>query len=75
MSCIVMNVWSAKGFKRVKDLEGTKFSSHARLAAMMRPGQTADVRETSGTWEGYYRQVGVDADGKNYWTSRPQTEI
>lgn len=75
MSCTVINVWSAKGFKRLKDLEGTKFSSHRKLAAMLRPGQTADVQETSGRDEGYYRQVGVDADGKNYWTSRPVMEI
>lgn len=51
-----------------------KFASHAALARKLKPGQEVTVQETSGQWQGWFRQVGVSKDGKQYWTSRPQTE-
>jgi hypothetical protein len=67
-------MYNEKTFKENKSLDGTKFSSLRKLAAMMPKGHVATVQETSGTWEGWYRQVGVESDGINFWHSRPAME-
>lgn len=69
MSCEVVFT-----YPQDKKLDGRKFASHAALARVLKPGKQCTVQETSGTWEGWYRVVGVDENGKQYWTSRPQME-
>jgi len=52
-------------------LEGKKVASFQAAAKLLRPGQELTVQHLSGTWQGYYRQVGIDKKSpKTFWYQR-----
>ena len=61
-------------FNPLKKLEGRKVQSFEETLTLLNPGETVTVELGSGTYKGYYKQVGVDADGGGWIQRRHATE-